>query len=140
MIPITEVPGFIRAFAGRGDLGLNQAQRRHLEEYLTGLMVCDNHTVNAMNDWFTGHRDQSAKNRFLTESGWDEEKLEKARNLLILEEVKKRNVRKSALIFDDTLIHKTGKEIPDTGKFFDHSQGSYVHGQQLVTSQFACKH
>jgi SRSO17 transposase len=140
LIPITEVPGFIRAFAGREDLGLNQPQRRHLEEYLTGLMVCDNHTVSAMNDWFTGHRDQSAKNHFLTESGWDEQKLEKARNSLIMEEVKKRNVHSGALIFDDTLIHKTGKEIPDTGKFYDHGQGSYVHGQQIVTSQFACKY
>lgn len=140
MIPVTEIPGFIHAFASRRDLGLNQPQKRHLEEYLTGLIVCDNHTVSAMNDWFTGHRDQSAKNHFLTESGWDEQKLEKARNSLILEELKKRNVHSGALICDDTLIHKTGKEIPDTGKFFDHSRGSYVHGQQIVTSQFACKH
>jgi len=140
MIPITEIPGFIREFARRKDLDLLEPQRRHLEEYLTGLMVCDNHTVSAMNDWFTGHRDQSAKNHFLTDSQWDEEKLEKARNELILGEVKKRNVRSGAIAFDDTMIHKTGKNIPNTGKYFDHSLGCYVHGQPLVTSHFVCKH
>ena len=139
MIPITEIPGFIHEFAGREDLVLNQPQRRHLEQYLTGLMVCDNRTVSAMNDWFTGHRDSSAKNHFLTASEWDDEQMERVRNKIIQEALKKQQVHSGALIFDDTLIHKTGKEIPYTGTYFDHSTKSYVHGQQLLTSQFACK-
>jgi hypothetical protein len=48
MIPIMEIPKFIHAFACIPALKMNIAQRRHLEEYLTGPIVCDNHTVAGM--------------------------------------------------------------------------------------------
>jgi len=139
MIPITEIPEFIHAFAGIPALKMNSAQRRHLEEYLTGLIVCDNHTVAAMNDLFTGHRDQSAKNNFMTDSPWDDKKLEAVRNELIRQAIKKNRISKGALIFDDTLLHKTGKDIAYTGTFYDHCSNSYVHAQQMVTSHFVCR-
>ena len=96
MIPITEIPEFIHAFAGIPALKMNSAQRRHLEEYLTGLIVCDNHTVAGMNDLFTGHRDQSAKNNFMTDAPWDDKKLEKVRTELIRQAINKNRISKGA--------------------------------------------
>lgn len=139
MIPVTEIPGFIHEFANNRGLELNQPQREHLEEYLTGLMVCENHTITGMNDLFRGRRDQSAKNNFMTDSPWDDEKIEEVRNKVIQEAVKKNRITQGACIFDDTFLHKTGKKIAYTGTYYDHSLGSYIHGQQIVTSHFACR-
>jgi SRSO17 transposase len=92
-----------------------------------------------MNDLFTGHRDQSAKNNFMTDAPWDDKKLEKVRNKLIRQAIDKNRISRGALIFDDTLLHKTGKETAYTGTFYDHCSSSYVYAQQIVTSHFVCR-
>jgi hypothetical protein len=140
LIPITEIPGFIHEFASQGRLPFNQAQRSHLEQYLTGLIAGENHTVSAINELFPGHCHQSVKNHFMTEAPWDDSALEAVRTETIREALLQKRVKSGALIFDDSLLHKTGKKIPFTGLHYDHCSKSFIFGQQLVTSHFACKH
>lgn len=44
--------------------------------------------------------------------------------------------RNGVVAIDDTLLPKTGEEIPGAGKFWDHNSNSYVYGQSLVTSHY----
>src|SRR5208337_839064 len=109
MLPIAVYPSVVEDFLPKVKQGFSKPQLKQFARYLTGLMVCDNKTVTAINNSFVGHNDQSALNNWLTESGWSDEKLEKARKELIKEEQKAKNLTRGVLILDDTLNHKTGK-------------------------------
>ena len=65
---IIEFPKLVHdALAQYGDLFANECQRRHLAEYLTGLIVAERKTVLGIHDEFAQTTDQSCLNRFLTE-------------------------------------------------------------------------
>ncbi|MDG7044961.1 MAG: transposase [Nitrososphaerota archaeon] len=100
-------------------------------------MISSNKTVSAMNDLFYFHNDQSALNNFITDSTWDDEKLDKARYQVILDGLKRRSVDcegDGIFIMDDTLLHKTGKHMEYAGKFFDHAEGSYTLAHDIITT------
>lgn len=72
MPAIVEIPTVIaEAIPLFNDLFANEPQRRHLAEYLTGLMVGQRKTINGMAGEFVTSTDQSCWNRFLTEANWD---------------------------------------------------------------------
>ena len=71
MLPIVKLPSFIENILPRFSSIFNRAQLRHFGEYLAGLMVSANKTVTGINSQFLDHTDQSSKNHFLTEAGWD---------------------------------------------------------------------
>jgi SRSO17 transposase len=54
-----------------GDLFANEPERRHVAEYLTGLMIADKKTVSGINREFVVTTDQSCLHRWLTEVSWD---------------------------------------------------------------------
>jgi hypothetical protein len=69
MPAIVEFPKLVQdALAHYGDLFANDCQRRHLAEYLTGLIVAERKTVLGIHDEFARTTDQSCLNRFLTEA------------------------------------------------------------------------
>ena len=73
---IVEFPKLVQdALAQYGDLFANECQRRHLAEYLTGLIVAERKTVLGIHDEFAQTTDQSCLNRFLTAADWDAEAL-----------------------------------------------------------------
>src|SRR4051794_19822276 len=77
---IIEFPKLIQdALARYGDLLANECQRRHLAEYLTGLIVAERKTVLGIHDEFARTTDQSCLNRFLTEARWDIQALNERR-------------------------------------------------------------
>lgn len=84
MFPIADYPTIVKDNLPYFEYLFTKPQLRHFAEYLTGLYVCDNHTVQGINDSFIGHRDQSNKNRFLTKSKWSEKELNKRRIELAL--------------------------------------------------------
>lgn len=86
---------------------LSKKQFKHFMTYVTGLIVCDNKTVQEINDALSNN-DQSSLNRFLTLSQWDTKKIESIR----LDQIKKKTKPKKGIaIFDPTFIHKTGKHM-----------------------------
>ena len=69
---IVEFPKLVQdALDLYGDLFVNECQRRHFAEYLTGLIVAERKTVLGIHDEFAQTTDQSCLNRFLTEAPWD---------------------------------------------------------------------
>jgi hypothetical protein len=73
---IIEFPKLVQdALARYGDLFANECQRRHLAEYLTGLIVAERKTVLGIHGEFAQTTDQSCLNRFLTEVRWDPQAL-----------------------------------------------------------------
>ena len=72
MLPIVKLPSFVENILPHFSSIFNKAQLRHFGEYLTGLMVSANKTVTGINSQFLDHTDQSSKNHFITEAGWDE--------------------------------------------------------------------
>ena len=83
---IIEFPKVVQdALVDYGDLFANECQRRHLGEYLTGLMVAERKTVLGINSEFAQTTDQSCLNRFLTSADWSVQALNERR----LEELQK---------------------------------------------------
>ena len=84
MPAIVEIPQVVEdALEQFADLFSNQPQRRHLAEYLTGLMVAKNKTVSGISSEFARGSDQSCLNRFLTEVDWDVAALNESRLKLL---------------------------------------------------------
>lgn len=140
MIPIAGYPSSVvsSALPLFGSV-LNRPQLRNFATYVTGLMVSPNRTVSYMNSLFFAHRDQSALNHFITDSGWDDEELDKKRYQLILEGLS-REEGGGVLAIDDTLNHKTGKYMDLAGTFFDHTEGTYTLAHDMVTSHITRGH
>jgi len=99
-----------------------------------GLVVCENKTVTGMNRSFMGRNDRSALNHWLTDSGWSEEELDRARKEMIIKDLRARRLKNGVLVVDDTISHKTGKRMEGVNIHYDHSEGRCVLGHQLVTS------
>lgn len=139
MLPIVKYPSFIERVLPHFEPIFNQCQLRHFAEYLTGLIVSENKTITGINDHFINHSDQSAKNHFLTDSNWDDTKLTAKRLDLILEQCRIKQITDGLLVIDDTLAHKTGKQIEAVDWFWDHSNHQYTLGHQVVSSQFVTR-
>jgi len=138
-LPIVEYPKVVEEFLPNFADLFSKPQLRHLAQYLTGLILCDNKTVSGINDAFYGHRDQSTKNHFLTEAGWPDDQVDIVRMNLITEHVNQRHIQDGCLIVDDSLAHKTGKHIDGVGWHYDHSQDKIVLGHQLVSTHYYCR-
>ncbi len=134
MLPIVRYPSFVEEFLPRLNGVFTKPQLKHFARYLTGLVVCENKTVTGINSSFMGRNDQSALNHWLTDSGWSEEKLDKARKAMIIDALQARRMRRGILVVDDTLNHKAGKHMEGVNVHYDHAEGRYVLGHQLVTS------
>jgi SRSO17 transposase len=142
MIPITEPPSLIKKHLSRFNSLFSKPQSGHFATYLTGLIVSSNKTVQGINNNFIDHKDQSNLNLFLNESNWDEQELDNRRLELIKESAfggKETKPKDSFLVIDDTISHKTGKEIEQVELVFDHSIQKNVLGHQLVTSLLVSK-
>lgn len=99
----------------------NQPQRRHLAEYLTGLMVAKSKSVSAINSEFVDTTDQSCLNRFLTGATWDVERMNAERLKMMQEDPTTRYSERGVIAIDDVLIDHHGLLIDDVGWFWDHA-------------------
>jgi hypothetical protein len=136
---IVEFPQVVRDdLAQYGDLFANECQRRHLAEYLTGLMVAERKTVLGINSEFAQTTDQSCLNRFLTDAPWQPEALNQRR----LEELQKdpstRYSDQGVIPIDNTLIDRDGLLIPDAGWFWDHAEERNKIAQDYLFANYVC--
>ena len=137
MLPIASYPSIVEEFLPKMKQDFSKPQLENFAKYLTGIMVCDKKNVTAINNAFVGHKDQSALNNWLTDSPWSDEKLDQARKELAKEELNAKNIKHGKLIVDDTLNHKTGEHMEGVNIHFDHAEGKYTLGHQLVTTHLA---
>lgn len=136
--PITAYPSIIINNLKHFEEFFSKPQLEHFCQYLTGLIVSENRTVQGINDNFVFRKDQSNLNRFLTEAEWPEERVEQRRLELIKEELHGMSPKNGALYLDDTILHKErSKKIEGVGKYFDSATKTYTLGHNLVSSQLA---
>lgn len=132
MIPIMETPEWINEFTRT--LSLSYHQSKHIDRYMTSLIISPIKTISGMNSLFTDSLSSKSMNRFLTESQWDI-------NIDRLLELQKHNEtrwsKNGVAIIDDTLIHKTGKLIPNAYNFYDHAENRYTLAQCMTTLHYA---
>ena len=86
MLPIVEIPHFVKDYA-QGyqyqDL-FSPELYEHFQRYLTGLLVSENKTIQAINGLFVVEtREQSSLNRFLTEYSWSTKEFNERRLQLL---------------------------------------------------------
>jgi SRSO17 transposase len=123
------IPFFRDLFSGR--------QVKHCSEYLAGLIISDEANVSEINRIFLDANDQSSLNRFLTEYEWSEKELNDRRLEFLQQSPATAWKSYGVMSIDDVLLEKTGKHIAGVGKFFNHSEGRFCLGQNLVTSHYA---
>jgi hypothetical protein len=110
----------------------NTPQRKHLANYVTGLMISPNKTIAGMTAEMPNASDQSCLNRFLTEVDWDEQKMNDARLDWLQQFDDMKYHPRAVIAIDDVLLEKSGKFIKDSGTFWDHSDQRYIHAQDLI--------
>jgi hypothetical protein len=139
MPAIIEFPSVVRQAVERfGDLFLCDPQRRHLAEYLTGLMIAENKTVTGINSEFVETTDQSCLNRFLTAADWDAEALNLRRLEMMQEDAETRYHQRGVIALDNTLVDHDGKLIEDVGWFWDHAEDRHKIAHDYLIANYVC--
>jgi hypothetical protein len=139
MPAILEIPTVIaEAMPDFHDLFANEPQRRHLAEYLTGLIVAPRKTVNAMSGEFPTSTDQSCWNRFLTDADWDPQAVNERRLQWLQREPSTRYHEQGVIAIDNVLIDHEGKLIEDVGWFWDHAEDRHKIAHDYLFVNYVC--
>lgn len=136
MLPIVSCPSVVNFGLTVFRKVFSEPQLRHFGEYVTGLMVCQNRTVQGINDSLFARCDQSALNHFLTDSPWNDEEFNRVRYGFVQTGLEERRLGRSDLIIDDTISHHVRKHMEGAGWHYNASEGKSVWGHQLVTSHY----
>ena len=122
--------GFINDIA-RG-IGLNKPQKKHMSEYIVGLMIppeTRRKSVNSINE-LVGRKDQSSLNRFI--NNMNPKQLQDSWISHLKEKISGKEVY---VVVDDTLAeHEDAVKMEGVASFFDHQRERYVDAHQFVTS------
>jgi len=139
MPAIVEFPTVVtEALAEFGDLFVNDPERRHLAEYLTGLFVAERKNVSAINRQFVATTDQSCLNRWLTEVQWDVEQLNSRRLSWLQRQPSTRYSMQGVIALDNVLVDHDGKLIEDVGWFWDHAQQRHKIAHDYLIANYVC--
>ncbi|WP_114579350.1 IS701 family transposase [Saliphagus sp. LR7] len=112
-------------------------QKHHAKTYVTGLVAASNKTVQGISTHVLPAKSERALNKFLTEYDWDEDQLNNERLALLQQANDTKWTSDGVVIIDDTFTHKTGEQIPNAGKFYDHTVPGYIWGQNLIYAIYA---
>lgn len=131
-LPIKEVPARVKTLLSFYKKNFTRPQYKNFRDFILGLIVSDNKTVQEIADCF-GRVDQSSLNRFLTCSDWDSKKINDKR----ISQIKRHNrLGKGILICDPTLLHKFGKEMEYANYHYSGMTKKEEWGHFLVNSFF----
>jgi DDE superfamily endonuclease len=113
-----------------------------LKKYLSGLLISPNKTVEGINRLFVlDVQHQSTLNRFLTDSKFDVEALNRCRVKWLQEcpemTFKKGEDRKGVLILDDTLLTHYGPHFEKAGYLYDHVNNNYTWAHCLLNLHYS---
>lgn len=134
-IPIYKIPRFIQQNLKGFRKILSKPRHKHMERYVTGLIVAESANIDEINGMYVTRNHQSSLNRFLTKSAWNEREINNQR--LTLFEQKLGWCSNGYVIIDDSLSHKTGKHMDGVGWYYDHNNGNYVLAHNIVTTHYA---
>ncbi|MBI4630977.1 MAG: IS701 family transposase [Chloroflexi bacterium] len=140
MPAIVEYPTLVKeALNQYAPIFINDPERRHFAEYLTGLLVAQRKTVSGITSEFAMITDQSCLNRWLgTLTSWDEQQLNE-RRLDILQQGSDTHYTPQGVIpIDNVLFDHDGKLIEDVGWFWDHADQRYLVAHDYLIANYVC--
>jgi SRSO17 transposase len=116
----------------------NRCQFQHFENYLTGLMVLSNKSMANISRCLLESADKTNLSRFFSEAPWKQEKGTETRITYMLEQTAKyrRKAAQSCVSVDDTLCEHVGSMFEYVDRHYDHCEGRYPLGHNLVTTHF----
>ena len=116
----------------------NRCQFQHFENYLTGLMVLANKSMANISRCLLESADKTNLSRFFSEAPWEQEKVNEKRIAYMLEQTAgvRRKVEQSSVIVDDTLCEHVGSMFEYVARHYDHCEGRYPLGHNLVTTHY----
>jgi hypothetical protein len=140
MPAIVEYPTLVKeALEHYRTLFINEPQRRHFAEYLTGLLVAERKTVAGITSEFAMTTDQSCLNRWLgTLTSWDEQQLNERRLDVLQQDSETRYTSHGVIPIDNVLIDHDGKLIEDVGWFWDHADQRYLVAHDYLIANYVC--
>jgi len=129
---VTEHAGVFR------DLFENQCQFRHVQHYLTGLIVLPNKSMANIARCILESADKTNLSRFLSEAPWREDAVNRRRIQFMLQQTKphRRRRRESLIAIDDTLCEHVGSLFDYVDRHYNHSDGTYPLAHNPVTSLY----
>jgi hypothetical protein len=138
MLPLVELPDIVRHYTPFFSSVFSEAALAQFQRYVSGLMVCENKTVDGINRLFVlDYRNQSSLNRFLSESPFAVEELNEARLELLFSLPGTAMKPKGVLSLDDTLLTHYGQHFENIAKLYDPSQQCYVWAHNLVNLHYS---
>ena len=118
------------------DLFDNQCQLRHVQHYLTGLIVLPNKSMANITRCILESADNTNLSRFLSEAPWREDEVNRRRITFMLQQTKphRRQRRESLVVIDDTLCEHVGSLFDHVDRHDNHGDGTYPLAHNPVTS------
>jgi DDE superfamily endonuclease len=118
------------------DLFDNQCQFRHVQHYLTGLIVLPNKSLANIARCILESTDKTNLSRFLSEAPWREDEVNRRRIHFMLHQTKphRQRRRESLVVIDDTLCEHVGSLFDYVDRHYNHSDGTYPLAHNPVTS------
>lgn len=138
MIPLVAIPELVEHYAPHFESVFRSHSYEYFKRYLSGLLVSENKTVEAINELFVVDvKDQSSQNRFLTEQQYDIKLLnEKRLELLNIHEATQLK-EDGVLSLDDTLLRHHTDGFEDIAYLYDHSRGCYCWAHNTVNLHYS---
>jgi len=131
-LPIKEIPARFKALLSFYKKCFTRPQCKNFRDFVLGLIVSDNKTIQEINDCF-GRVDQSSLNRFLTCSEWDPAKINNKR----ISQIKSyHKIKKGIFICDPTFLQKFGKMMEYANYHYNGMTKKEEWGYFLVNSFF----
>jgi len=120
------------------DLFDHQCQFRHVQHYLTGLIVLPNKSLANIARCIFDSADKTNLSRFLSEAPWREAAVNGRRLRFMLQQTKphRRRRRESLVGIDDTLCEHVGSLFDYVDRHDNHSDGTYPLAHNPVTSLY----
>lgn len=138
MIPLVELPKIVEHYSPHYETVFSPEALIEFQRYVSGLLVCDNKTVEGINRLCVfENRNQSSLNRLLTASPFDLSELDKARFAMMNSVEAMRMKPNGVLSLDDTLLTHHGKHFDEIAYLYDSSQECYVWAHNLVTLHYS---
>jgi len=138
MLPLVEIPDLVQHYAPFCASVFSPAALQQFQRYISGLLVSENKTVDGINRLFVlDARNQSSRNRLLTESPFAVSALHQARLALLQSLPGPQMKPKGVLSLDDTLLTHYGKHFDKIAYLYDHTQNCYVWAHNLVNLHYS---
>lgn len=131
-LPVKEIPHGVKTLLSWYKKCFTRPQYKNFRDFVVGLIVSDNKTIQEINDCF-GRIDQSSLNRFFTSSDWQPMKINNRR----ISQIKSCNkLNRGTFICDPTFLKKFGKMMENANYHYNGMTKDEDWGYLLVNSFF----